>query len=402
VPTRRRSTKLKVVTLVDDIGVSGGGEKLARELMIRLDSNRFERILCVSRWSPARESDPYVARALRGLDDAGVHFLGLRRSGPLQLWSWRPLISLLRNESVHILHSHKFGSNVWGGLLAPLGRVPVFVAQEHTWSFEGRPLRRLLDRDLVSRRASVFIAVSRLDRQRMIEVEGIDPDRIVVIPSVAPIREPTRDRQTMRRELGLAEQDQVIGAVCALRPQKALGVLIEAVARLKLSFPHARLVIVGDGPERASLEALVRRRHLESTVRLLGTREDPENVLQAIDIGALSSDYEGTPLSVTEYMAAAKPVVATRVGGVPDLVDDGVHGLLVEPRDHNQLADALAQLLRDPRRAHRMGQAGQQRRAREFDINATVRRLESLYLQLEGGLTTGQRAESPGKQPRQP
>jgi glycosyltransferase involved in cell wall biosynthesis len=105
-------------------------------------------------------------------------------------------------------------------------------------------------------------------------------------------------------------------------------------------------------------------------------------VLDALDIAVSSSDFEGSPLSVMEYMEAAKPVVATRVGGVPDLVEDGVTGLLVEPREPEALAAAIAQLLDDPERARQMGAAGRARRRREFDIDVTVTRIQRLYEEL--------------------
>ena len=111
----------------------------------------------------------------------------------------------------------------------------------------------------------------------------------------------------------------------------------------------------------------------------LGVRTDIPDVLAALDIAVSSSDFEGSPLSVMEYMEAARPVVATRVGGVPDLIDDGVHGLLVEPQDPAAFAAAVAQLLRDPERAREMGRRGQERRRAEFDIDVMVRRLEELY-----------------------
>jgi glycosyltransferase involved in cell wall biosynthesis len=135
-------------------------------------------------------------------------------------------------------------------------------------------------------------------------------------------------------------------------------------------------------PEQAKLDALIAELDLAGSVSLLGLRTDVPQILTAIDVAALSSDYEGSPLSVMEYMEAGKPVVATRVGGIPDLVVDGETGLLTEPQDPAALAAAVGQLLRDPARARGMGTAGRERRRREFTIEATAQRIGDLYLDL--------------------
>src|SRR2546423_8271508 len=141
---------LRVLTLVDRLGTSGGGERLAMEITRRLDPERFERYYCVSRWRETAETDDLQRQTVAHLRDAGVTVTGLGRRRSAAVWAWRPLVALLREERIDVLHSHKFGSNVWAALLAPVARVPVLVAHEHTWSFEGQPLRRALDRNLIA------------------------------------------------------------------------------------------------------------------------------------------------------------------------------------------------------------------------------------------------------------
>jgi glycosyltransferase involved in cell wall biosynthesis len=147
-------------------------------------------------------------------------------------------------------------------------------------------------------------------------------------------------------------------------------------------FPQLRVLVAGSGPEEDRLREMVRDERLEGRVLLLGLRRDIADVLAAVDIVAFSSDREGTPLAVMEAMAAGKPVVATRVGGVPDLIDDGVHGLLVPRRDPRALADSIARLLGDEGLRSELGRQGRERQRREFDIGVTVRRVESLYDEL--------------------
>jgi len=145
------------------------------------------------------------------------------------------------------------------------------------------------------------------------------------------------------------------------------------------------LLIAGgadDPAEERQLRGLVAELDLERTVSLLGPRRDVPELLAAFDVAAISSDFEGSPLSLLEYMQAAKPVVATRVGGVPDMVEDGVTGLLVEPRDSEALAAALSELIQEPERATKMGEAGRERQQREFSLDAMARRVGDLYEEL--------------------
>ena len=374
--------KLRVLTLVDKPTVTGGAERLAAVVAMKLDPARFESVLCASR----QTDEPLLDREL---EEAGIGVLPLGRRSTLDLLAWRPLVSLLR-DGVDVVHAHMFGSNVWGTVLGRLSGVPVVVAHEHTWSFQGRPLRRFLDRELVARWADVFVAVSAEDRRKMIEVEGVDPAKIRLIPNGIP--SPANGTVAdVRAELGIEPGAPVLGVVCELRAQKALEVLFEAAALLLPEFPSLKVLVAGDGPERARLEEAALRLGVADTVLFLGIRRDVPAVLAAVDVAVLSSDYEGSPLSVMEYMAAAKPVVSTRVGGVPELLAEDVHGLLVQPRDPEALAEAVARLLRDPALAKRLGAEGRQRQQREFSLEAMVHRIEDLYEEL--WLASGRRGE---------
>ena len=372
--------RLRVVTLVDRLG-TGGAERLAIQTTTRLDPERFERTLCASRPFDVAVSQQHVANALSDLEAAGVRVMGLQRTSARQVWAWWPLYRLLRSERIDVLHAHKFGSNVWGTAIGRIARVPVIVAHEHTWSFEGQPLRRFCDRELIARGSSAFIAVSREDRRRMIEIERIDPEDVIFLPNGIPTPPPPTGAD-VRAELGIPPDAPVIGTVSVLRPQKALDVLVRASRKLADEFPGLNVLIAGAGDRFYELEALTKELGLEDTVMFLGIRTDVPDVLAALDIAVSTSDFEGSPLSVMEFMEAARPIVATRVGGVPDLIDDGVHGLLVEPQDPDGFAAAVAQLLRDPPRAAEMGRRAQERRRAEFDIDVMVKRLEELYTEL--------------------
>lgn len=378
----RSDGRLGVVALVDRL-VQGGAERIAAEIAIRLDPERFASTLCVTRWSdPGHAAAPDVPEQLRAAAAAaGVRFLGLARRATWDLAAWRPLVAHLRGGGVQVVHGHMLGSNVWAVVLGRAAGVPVVVAHEHSWSFDGRPGRRLLDRHLIARGSDAVIACSDADRRRMIEIEGIAASDVVLLRNGIDPRAPTPGRD-VRRELGIAADAPVVGTVATLRPEKRLDMLLRAVALLRRQHPDVRVIIAGDGPERGRLEALVAQLGLAGAAMLLGRRADVPDVLQAIDVAANCSDFEGSPLSVLEYMEAARPVVAGSVGGLPELIEDGVHGVLVAPRDPSALANGLHELLADPQRRRRMGEAARRRRREHFSLDVMVADVQELYERL--------------------
>lgn len=376
--------RVHVLTLIDHLSVTGGAERLALDIATRLDPSRFRSTLCASRFAPGGTPSENERQALDSMREADVHFVSLRRRRRGEVWPWRHVAAYARREHVEVLHAHLFGSNLWGTIIGRLVRVPVVVAHEHTWSYEGRPVRRLLDREVIGRFSDAFIAVSREDRRKMIEIERISPERIRFVPNGILARAPTPGRD-LRGELGIAPGAPVIGSVGRLRAQKAYEVLIRAGALLREDHPGLRLLIAGNGSEKQRLEALASKLGMRDTVTMLGRRLDIPDLLPVFDVAVSCSDFEGSPLAVMEYMEAARPIVATNVGGVPDLIEDGVHGLLVPPRDPAGLAAAIDALLRDPVRAQEMGKRARERRRREFDLDTMVRNIEALYEELLAG-----------------
>lgn len=362
----------------------------------RLDPARFESMVCATRFSAAERQKTTVEDAATALQAAGIRFLGLDRKTRAHAWAWWPLVRLLREERVDVVHAHKFGSNIWGVVFGRLCGVPVVVTHEHGWSFEGRA-KTFLDRELIARGSNAFIAVSREDRRRMIELQKISPDRAVFVPNGIPSLPPASGRD-VRAELGIGATDPVVTTVGFLRQPKAMDILIEAAARIAPSFPALKILIVGEGADRPVYEALIERLGVQDTVKLLGLRSDVPDLLATSDVAVLSTNSEGSPLSVMEYMDAGLPVVATRVGGIPDLIEHGVHGLLVEPQDPAGLGDAIARVLGDPEEARRMGEQGRERRKREFDIDVMVENLQDLYMELFATTRRGRR-EAPLRAP---
>jgi glycosyltransferase involved in cell wall biosynthesis len=375
-----KDSRIRALTLGRDVGpYFGGAERLAFEFVKRLDPERFKRYLCVTHARPP-EHRAANDRELSELEQSGVEVLRLERESLASNTAWIKLYRLLARESIDILHAHMPRAAIPGTVIGRLARVPVIVNHEHAWSFEGQPVRRFLDRNVIARGGDVLLAVSRWDRMHMIDVERIPPERIRILSNgISPMPEGGPD---LRAELGGTSDIGLIGVLGRLEPQKQHEDLIRAVALLKHEQVPVRCVIVGHGPDEDQLRKLIAELGLGEEVRLLGHRDDIPSVIRALDVAVLSSVWEGSPLAVMEYMACAAPIVATAVGGVPDLIEDGVHGLLVQPRDPAALAAAIRRLLEDRALALRLGQAASERQRAEFDLDVVVTRLEALYLEL--------------------
>jgi glycosyltransferase involved in cell wall biosynthesis len=383
-PAERHGDRpLRVLTMLDTLERVGGAESMALEICLGLRERGYDSYLGVTRWrEELRRTEP-AAGAVQRLESAGIPIVGIPRRGTLDVAPWRRFVRFLRSERIDVLHAHMFGSNAWGSLLGRLARTPVVVAHEHMWSFSGSPGRRFVDRWLIARLADAFVAVSEDARARMIEVERIPPSKLVVIRNGIPPL-PPGDRAEARRRLGLTADAPVVLSVGMLRPEKAFDVLLEATAQLGSVVPPPVTLIAGEGPERARLERTIASLGIGERVRFLGARTDVPDLLAAADVCVCCSSFEGGPLSVMEYLAAGKPVVATRVGGLPELVEPGANGVLVAPGAPGQLAAAIAELLGDPGERERMGRRGRARFDDELSLARSLTEIEGLYARLGG------------------
>ena len=378
-----RNARLRVLTLALEAGSGyGGAEKLAYEFALRLDPSRFRSYLCaIRRTSHGRAR---AARDRAELTRAGVRFLELNQRAPFLLGpaAWWRLYSLLVREQIDVLHAHMPRASVPGAILGRLARVPVVVSHEHGSALEGKIARPFLDRIIVARLSTVIIAVSEWDRRQLVERERISADRITVLPNgIVP---PPPDGPDVRPGLGAAPGVGLIGAVGRLYPEKGYEDLIRAVALLKRGPRRVRCVIAGIGPDEPRLRRLISDLDLREDVRLLGRRENVPDLLRALDVAVLCSRREGSPLAMLEYMAGGAPIVATAVGGVPELIDDGVHGVLTRPQDPEALASGIERLLGDRELAGRLGRAARERQRAEYDLDVVIGRLERLYVELYG------------------
>lgn len=359
----------EVLHLVTGLAVGGAEWSLAR-LVGRLDPARFRaQVACL------HHATGPVFDALR---EGGIPVTDLRierRSDPRYLVQ---LYRFLRRQRPDILHTWMFHANVPGRIAGRLARVPVIVSSERTMGQESMTRYRLnrLTQRLVDRHVCVSQAVAEFVTREV----GVLPERVVVIPNgIDPERHAALpDRAEARKRLGLPEQRLLVGTVASLRAVKRVDLLLDAVARV----PTAEVCIVGGGRERAALERRAERLGIAHRAHFAGEQRDPRPWLAAFDVFALASDWEGMPNAVLEAMAAGLPVVATRVGGVPELVVPGETGLLVDRGDPAALANAIEQLSLDAPLRRRLGAQGRARAFDRFPFARTVEQTEALYAAL--------------------
>jgi len=307
---------------------------------------------------------------------------------PVKLWKdlcalW-PTFRAVRAFNPDLIHAHSTKAGYAARLTCAILRKPV-VFTAHGWAFtEGRGLwkRRLLA--LAERLAAVatakVICVSEHDRELALSWKVTKPDQMVVVHNgIDPRLFLEIDGPSPRRELCL-EDLPVLTFVGRLAPPKDLLTVLEAMRGLS----KVILLVVGDGELKPQVEKCVKEYGLEGQVQLLGQRSDIPQILAASDVFVLSSLWEGLPYTIIEAMMSGLPVVATSVGGVPELVEDGVTGFLVPPKDYQALAKALQRLLDDPELCHRMGQLGREKALREFTLDRMLRETEKVYEEVLG------------------
>jgi glycosyltransferase involved in cell wall biosynthesis len=298
---------------------------------------------------------------------------------------WR-LYRAFRSLRPDIVHTHTSKAGFIGRLAAWLARVPVIIHTMHEppHNAAGGRLTRLLYiglERLAAHFADHVVTVSRANEREILRQRLVAPQKLSVIREGLDLAlyPPAADPRAAVRALGIPDHAPVVGTVGRLEPAKGHTWLIRAVPRILAETPEARFVIVGGGYLRPALQAEIDALGVAERVFLTGYREDMLELMQGFDVFALPSLWEGLGIVLLEAMAYARPLVASAVGGVNDVIVDGETGLLVAPRDSDALACAISTLLRDPDRRAALGAAGRRRLEREFRDEVCNAELGALY-----------------------
>ncbi|MBN1884270.1 MAG: glycosyltransferase [Candidatus Krumholzibacteriota bacterium] len=357
----------------------GGAERLI-ESQASASGGDFDYTVC------ALAGGGDLADALRTIG-ASVVILGKRRRG--EFGAMRALVSLMRRERPALLHLHNAPGLVWGtaaSIAAGIG-APVVATMHNPWSPAGMPLAYRLLFPVGLGRAARIVCVSEDARRSFAARFPRRTGRLVTIPNgvaLAPFGA-LPPREECRRRFRLPVGVPVVGTVGRLVPVKEHRLLVEAFASLHEAHPSAHLAILGEGEERGAIEDRAAELSLNENVSIIPATPDVATFLGGLDIFVLSSRSEGMPMTLIEALAAGVPAVATAVGGVPEVIEDGRTGMLVPPGDSGALAGAIAALLDDPVRAAALGGAGRAAVRERFGAALMTERIEELYDRLLAG-----------------
>jgi sugar transferase (PEP-CTERM/EpsH1 system associated) len=299
------------------------------------------------------------------------------------------LYRFLRQERPHIVQTHNWGTLLEGTLAAKLADVPIVIHAERG-TIERRRRNLFIQRCLL-RTVHRVLSVSETHRRRLADSTGFPYEKIKPIPNgvdVSLFSPRPAEKQRLRLDLGLESTPIYIGTVANLRPVKNHAFLLRVGSRICRTHEDVRFVFAGDGPLKSQLVTLAEDLGIRAKVRFLGTQADIPKVLNALDIFVLPSLSEGMPNAVLEAMACSLPVVATRVGGIPELIEDGNTGILVSSNDERQLETILEDLLRYDTKRRALGEKGRQRVLECFRLDKMVNEYQDLYhsLAVEKGL----------------
>lgn len=342
--------------------------------------------LVAERWDPNRSraeivcSDPRIGRVRTPLPVTRLRTPSrLDRFPFTQATHLFEIGRLLRRRPADVVHTYFFWPIMYGRILKAMGRIPVLVENREDEGFDWS------EREYAMLRATRgcpdrVICVSNAIADLVIRRERLSPDQVEVIHNGISLPEPVPADvvSRVRRRLGLGDDALVVGMVANYeRPVKGIAQFLEAVPMILASTPEAHFVVVGRGPESARERAT--RMGIGDSVHFVGPQEDVDAFYGLMDISVLSSLSEGLSLVLLESMAHGLPVVATRVGGNPEVVEEGVTGYLVPPDDPRSFAEKVVRLLTSPSLRARMGEAGRQRVEQQFSIETVARRYQTLH-----------------------
>jgi glycosyltransferase involved in cell wall biosynthesis len=358
----------------------GGNERFVVELLRRLNRGEFEQEVCV----PDRGRDyTFDLKQICQSLEVPIHVIDVRHN--LDFRVGRQLRALMADGRYDVVHTHLVFSQFWGrraAIAAGVGRI--LSSEQNAYRFKVWPPFCWIERRL-ARATEGIIACSDHVREHLVRRVGIPADKVTVVYNgvdtelFSPAQTGDPARAAVRTELGIGSDETVIGTVGHLNRQKGHDLLIGALADLVRQGVSARLVIAGRGRLRKKLEALAAEHDVAKHVVFAGLVDDVPRLLRAFDVFAFPSRWEGFGIALAEAMAAGLPVVASRTGGIAEIVEDGGSGLLAPVGDRRALAEALGRVLREPDLARRLAASGLARVREHFSLARTVEQMAGIY-----------------------
>jgi len=290
------------------------------------------------------------------------------------------LLRIIKHEKVDIICTHSGKDSMLGAIAGRLSRRnPIIIRTRHL----ALPITSRITYSVLPHKV---VTVSEYVKKYLIEEKGIPADMVIGIPTGVDLEvfNPALVKAVSREELGISSDAVIIGTVAILRRKKGHHTLLDAIPLVLKEIPNALFIFAGNGPQKENIEKKVRELGIERNVKLLGLRRDIPEILKTIDIFVLPTLQEALGTSFLEAMAMKKPVVGTKVGGVPEVVKDGVTGILVPPEKPLKLADAIITLLKDRELMRKMGDEGRRNVEEKYSVDVMVKSLFDFYISLIG------------------
>ncbi len=367
---RNIKRKINVIHLVEELTI-GGLEKILTTIVLNLSKEKFN----ISVWC-LREGGFFADKlAKEGIDVKTLHISTSRN--PLNIYK---LYKLLKNHKFDIIHTHAYSAGTIGRISAFLAGIPVIISHNHSvynyynkyYHFVEWLLSFITDRvicisEVVNRFAN---KTQRINSRKLITIHnGIDEVCGVVENRISELK----------KKIGIPINHSVIGTIAHLEEHKGIKYLLEAASLLLASRSNISFLLVGSGTLKRELKKLCVDLKIEKSIIFAGERSDVSEILFSIDIFVLPSLREGLGIAVLEAMACGKPVIATNVGGIPEVVKDGITGILVPPKDPEALYCAMNELLDDREKREKMGRIGERVCNENFRAKTMVEKIENLY-----------------------
>ena len=368
--------KINILWLVDHLGYGGaihGAATYYLNTIPLLNKSNFNAILCV-----LRKRDGLTKQ----FEDKEINICHLERNkfDPRTLFD---IFKIIRKEKINIIHAHGYGSANFGRLIKLFNKVPVIVhAHDDDRNY---PLPQKIADYLLRNLTDQAIAISDAVKASCVKKRNIREEKVIVLLNGIPLNDfvvPDESRiEKARKQLGIRQESNVIGTIARLRKEKGVKYLIQSAVKISDAFPDAVFLIAGDGPLRNELVDLTKKLGLETKVVFAGFCEDIQSIFSIINIVAVPSISEGLGIAILEAMAMSKPIVATNVGGIIEILKDGETGLLVPPKDPNILADKIIYLINNKNEARRLGLNAKEE-SKIHDNIAHVQKLGQIYYEL--------------------
>jgi glycosyltransferase involved in cell wall biosynthesis len=366
--------RTRVLHLISSKGLYGA-ERVVLALCRQADPGGFEAVLGIFRKEGARGDE-----FLREAEGLGIAMEIIRYTTAFDIGQLSNLFTVVRRHRPQLIHTHEYKTNILGFCVAKILGIPIVSTVHALHKLKGRAKRELQFSVWLLR---YFMAVMPVSGEVHDELEalGVPAEKMVTIRNVPPLTEKTLagGSASLREELGISPHRRLIGFLGRLIPAKGCDLLIRAVARIDGAHRDFVLVVVGEGPERESLETLAKSLGVGQTIRFCGFRTDPEHVYASLDLLVLPSREEGTPLVMLEGMWQEVPVIATAVGGIPEVIEHRANGILVPSEDPAALAAAIIESLEKPDEARKRALEAKKRITLEYDVKTWAKKVHDVY-----------------------